>query len=187
MFDLGDGRELRRFIAGGDAEREAMVMRHASAHGYPVPKVLEVRDGELILELITGPSMRERADAAMLADLHARLHAIVAPPELPSAGPGDRLIHLDLHPENVILSADGPVVIDWTNACRGSPALDVAMTYLLCTVHGGEPGRELARAFVTFFDLDELREAMSVAAELRCADRNVTQDERDAARAVALP
>ncbi len=59
----------------------------------------------------------------------------------------------------------------------------------LSALHGprGEPGRELARAFVTFFDFDELREAMPVAVELRCADRNVTQDERDATRAVALP
>jgi hypothetical protein len=29
IFDLGDGRVLRRFRAGGDREREALVMEHA--------------------------------------------------------------------------------------------------------------------------------------------------------------
>ena len=46
---------------------------------------------------------------------------------------GDRLVHLDLHPLNVIMSPRGPVVIDWANAARGDPLLDVALTYVLLT------------------------------------------------------
>ncbi|MFI1467891.1 phosphotransferase family protein [Streptomyces wuyuanensis] len=38
------------------------------------------------------------------------------------------MLHLDLHPGNVILTQRGPVVIDWCNAGAGDPAADVAMT-----------------------------------------------------------
>ena len=46
-------------------------------------------------------------------------------------GTGERIVHLDLHPLNVMLTAAGPVVIDWTNAAAGPPGADVAMTYLI--------------------------------------------------------
>jgi len=57
IFDLGDDRVLRGFTAGGDAPREALVMRCAHAHGYPVPRVLDVADDALVLERIDGPTM----------------------------------------------------------------------------------------------------------------------------------
>lgn len=38
------------------------------------------------------------------------------------------MLHLDLHPGNVILTVAGPVVIDWTDVLRGDPALDLAQT-----------------------------------------------------------
>jgi Phosphotransferase enzyme family len=38
---------------------------------------------------------------------------------------------MDLHPDNVILTSDGPVVIDWRNATEDPPALDLAMTALI--------------------------------------------------------
>ena len=73
------------------------------------------------------------AHAQQLADLHDRLHVIPAPDWLPAIDDGDRLVHLDLHPMNVIMTASGPVVIDWTNAARGDPLVDVAMTIVLLT------------------------------------------------------
>ncbi len=116
IFDLADGRVLRRFRAGGDPEREALVMEHAHRHGYPVPRVLEVTPDALVLDRIEGPTMLEelrrrpwtlRRNASVLAELHEQLHEIVAPSGLPAAGGGDRLLHLDLHPDNVILSPGG--------------------------------------------------------------------------------
>ena len=44
----------------------------------------------------------------------------------PWADGGDRIIHLDLHPLNVLMSRRGPVVIDWSNAAPGDPLTDVA-------------------------------------------------------------
>ena len=46
-------------------------------------------------------------------------------------GPCDRVLHMDLHPGNVMLTADGPVVIDWSNVAAGPPGADVAMATLI--------------------------------------------------------
>ncbi len=45
-----------------------------------------------------------------------------APAGLPRPfGAAERIVHLDLHPGNVMLTAGGPVVIDWTNVAAGPP------------------------------------------------------------------
>ncbi|MEX0957990.1 MAG: aminoglycoside phosphotransferase family protein [Burkholderiales bacterium] len=44
---------------------------------------------------------------------------------------GDAFCHSDFHPRNVVMSADGPKVLDWLDASRGDPAADVARTLLL--------------------------------------------------------
>lgn len=191
IYDLGGGRVLRRFRAGGNPEREVLVMEHARAKGYPVPRVLELAHDSLVLERIEGPTMladlqrrpwRLRAHARMLAELHDRLHTIVAPPALPAAGEGDRLLHLDLHPENVILSPGGPVVVDWANARRGQPPLDVAMVWVIGATSGGLPGRVFLRPFLSQFDREKVVQALPRAAERRIADVNVTDREREAVR-----
>lgn len=51
---------------------------------------------------------------------------------------GSAVCHGDLHPDNVLLTADGPKIIDWEPAGQGSPAADVAWTVLLLR-HGGVP------------------------------------------------
>jgi aminoglycoside phosphotransferase (APT) family kinase protein len=191
IFDLEDGRVLRRFKVGGDPDREALVMRHAADHGYPVPRVLEVTADALVLERVDGPTMladlrrrpwRLSRHAALLAELHKRLHEIVAPQGVPNTGKGDRLLHLDLHPDNVLLSPEGPVVIDWTNARRGDPALDVALTWVIAATSGGRQGRVFLQRFLPHFDREAVLEALPAAAERRIADPNVTEDEREAVR-----
>jgi aminoglycoside phosphotransferase (APT) family kinase protein len=47
---------------------------------------------------------------------------------------GDRLCHGDFHPDNVVLSRRGFVVLDWMTASRGVPAADVARSLLLLEV-----------------------------------------------------
>ncbi len=121
-----------------------------------------------------------RRNARLLAQLHERLHEIAAPATLPTAGLGDRLLHLDLHPDNIILSPGGPVVIDWTNARRGDPALDVALTWLITATSGNTLARLFLRWFLDRFDHDELVHALPAAAERRLADVNVSDRERRA-------
>jgi aminoglycoside phosphotransferase (APT) family kinase protein len=53
---------------------------------------------------------------------------------LPAPAGPLRLCHGDLHPSNVILSDDGPVIVDWFDASRGDAVADVARTML--TLHG---------------------------------------------------
>lgn len=187
ILDVGDGRVLRR---GGRPAREALAMRHAAAHGYPVPAVLEVRDEGLVLEYLDGPTMladvlaergRLEEHAALFARLHAELLTIAAPPELGSG----RLLHMDFHPGNVMLSSRGPVVIDWSNVRAGDPALDVAMTWILCATSGGELGERFVRAYLTHFNESAARRALPEAAATRVADPNVTDEEREAVRSLS--
>lgn len=44
---------------------------------------------------------------------------------------GDTLCHGDFHPDNVLLSSRGPVIIDWMTAVSAHPLADVARTSLL--------------------------------------------------------
>jgi tRNA A-37 threonylcarbamoyl transferase component Bud32 len=163
--------------------REAAVMEHARAAGYPVPAVHEVHDDALVPARIDGPTMlqdvlrrpwRLGSHARLLAALHQRLHAI--PYEDAS------LLHLDLHPSNVLLSPAGPAVIDWTNARAGDAALDVALTWVIGVTSGGAIGRAFLRPFLAEFDRAELVTALPDAVEYRIADPNVSEREREKAR-----
>jgi aminoglycoside phosphotransferase (APT) family kinase protein len=176
VTDLGDGTVLR---TGGDPEREAALMALAAAAGIPVPRVLEVRADGLILQRIDGPTMARRlmrrpwqaaAQAAILGSLHEQLHRVPLD--------GESLLHLDLHPENVLLGAEGPVLIDWTNAGSGRPEKDVALTWLILETSGGLPGRILARLFARKVGSARVRRGLSAAREFRLADPNVTRAER---------
>ena len=76
--------------------------------------------------------------ARTLAELMHPLHRIETPRGLRTGPvPGNAVVHLDLHPGNVILGPLGPVVIDWPHACQGAAASDVALTWtsLSCFDH----------------------------------------------------
>jgi hypothetical protein len=183
---------------------EARTMEYARAHGYPVPAVEEISDDgtDLVLERVTGPSMVAaigrrpwtiRHQATVLAELHRRLHDIPAPHWLPPApcGEGDRLLHLDLHPLNVMLTGEGPVVIDWPNAVRGEGTVDVALTWVLMASGGIPFGRVkaavlgrgralLVNSFLRDFDLATVRPHLADIVEWKVKDPNMTDVERRA-------
>ncbi len=46
----------------------------------------------------------------------------------------DKLLHGDFHPDNILLTPQGSVIIDWIDANRGHPLADVARTTLLSLV-----------------------------------------------------
>lgn len=176
ILDIGNGRVLRRFRLEGDPNREAELMRQADAHGFPVPRVHEVRRDGLVLDRVAGPTMAAevRANpsrlqdlARILARLHDELHCI-------PMGEGV-LVHLDLHWKNVLLSPHGPVVIDWANADIGDPRLDDALTWVILMTSSGALGREFAGAFARHVDV---LSALGTAAGFRLGDRNLTDAER---------
>lgn len=125
----------------------------AAAAVLPVPRVLGRADfGEhtaLLLERLPGRPAGElalggpeQARAAGLAcgrvyDLLAGVPApagLRAVPGWPAATGLPRLLHLDLHPLNVLVSDDGAVVtgvLDWANTHAGDPVLDRARTWAI--------------------------------------------------------
>ncbi|MFC6019384.1 phosphotransferase [Plantactinospora solaniradicis] len=137
VFALDEGRVLRRYRAGGDVAAEAAIMAYVGSLGYPVPRVDRAEGPDLVMERIDGPTMLRAMvegelaitdGAEILADLHRRLHEL---PPRPNSAPGTRVLHLDLHPDNVLLGPRGPVVIDWLNGTDGEPELDLALSALI--------------------------------------------------------
>ena len=151
VYDLGHDRVLRRYHDHTRSARgEAEIMSWAAAHGVPVPEVFDADGPDIVMEKVDGPTMladaarrpwRLASHAALLARLHAQVHAVPALDWLRApfaggragegGGAGTVLLHLDLHPENVLLSARGPVVIDWEGAARGPAETDVALCWLV--------------------------------------------------------
>jgi aminoglycoside phosphotransferase (APT) family kinase protein len=209
VFALGADRVARRTPERRDHAEEAAVMEHVRAAGYPVPRVWRIAPGEMVLERVEGPTMLEdlgrrpwRVDrhARTLAGLHRRLHAIDAPAGLrPHPVDGHSVLHLDLHPGNVILAPAGPVVIDWTNAHRGDGAADIADTWITMALFEDDPGaptsrtarwataivacaepavrRRLVDRFLDAAGRDDARRALHAAGERRRADPNVRPSE----------
>jgi len=145
VYELGRQLVLRRYRQPHaqiyDARREAELMTYAHDHGFPVPVVHDADQTDIVMQRVIGPSMLASmarqpwtlwANTLTLAKLHHNLHSILAP-EWVSApfGDGEALIHLDLHPENVLLTDEGPVVIDWQNAARGPVGADLAKTWII--------------------------------------------------------
>jgi aminoglycoside phosphotransferase (APT) family kinase protein len=105
-------------------------------------------------------------------------------------------VHRDLHPLNVLITARGPVVIDWANASRGDPAFDVADTWVLFAC--GDPplsrikalvaplARKLfLRSFLRPLDREAARAAIPAAVAHRLTDRNMSASEHARMRNLA--
>jgi len=204
IFEYGPNLVLRRAKHARSLASEARILAYVAEHGFPVPAVHELcaDDTELILERVDGPLMLPLATKPwtstramrLLADLHDQLHAIDAPDWL-SGFPDERastrrVLHLDLHPLNVIMSPTrGPVVIDWTNARAGDPLCDVALTYALMMC-GHMPGPRwlsrlvqplrsnlVGRPFIARYDGATVWPQIAAMAELKALDPNMYADE----------
>jgi Ser/Thr protein kinase RdoA (MazF antagonist) len=114
-----------------------------------VPEVFDVSGADIVMERAAGPTMLDYlgrrpwalgAQARQLARLHGLVH------QAPADGPAlplpfgycerDRhvLLHRDLHPKNVVLTRNGPMIIDWEGAAHGPAIADVAMTWAIIRV-----------------------------------------------------
>ena len=209
IFECGPDLVLRRSRNGRSMAREARVMDYLATQGYPVPAVHHVSDDgtDLVMERIYGPTMVDylgkrpwaiRRQGRMLGELHRRLHAIPPPDFLGPAGfgRGESLVHMDLHPLNVLIGADGPVVIDWTNAGRGDPVVDVALAQLLiasAAIPGGRLERavlgwgrsQLLQAFLSGMDRAGLSAGILEVAGWKATDANLSPEEIEAMWKVA--
>lgn len=180
ISDLGDGTVLR---TGGRPAQEAEMMALASVHGVPVPAVHDVRPDALVMELVPGGTLTDAirrrpwtlpSAVRTIAALHARVH------DIPYGG--GRLVHFDLHPDNVLLGPAGPVLIDWTNAHGGEPDADIALTWLIAMTSGGLGGRVFAALFRRSVGPETIARGFTAAAAYRLADPHVSAEEADAVR-----
>jgi aminoglycoside phosphotransferase (APT) family kinase protein len=202
VYQHGPDQVLRRYREPRDTEREVAGMDHARRHGFPVAEAKALSDTDIVMQRLRGPTMLDqlgrrpwqiRRLAALLASLHRRLHDIDAPDWLPApVGEGRQLLHLDLHPDNVILTPNGPSVIDWPNVARGPGCGDVAYTWIILATAahpaGGVEAKLVAgigrRAFMELFlrqfdraERAEIERLIPICATVRLTDRALPEVE----------
>jgi phosphotransferase family enzyme len=122
--------------------------------------VLRRLDGPTLLQLSRSGAITPEQVGSILAALYMSVHKTAPPPDVPflrdrmdgdlrlSRGvpehiatgiltlierlaPGDGLCHGDVHPGNVIMTADGPRLVDWGSATRAPAGLDLACCHVI--------------------------------------------------------
>lgn len=214
LLGMGRDSEMRAYgphiirvsLRGRDLSHEAEAMRHVRAHGFPAPEVIDQPDDHsVVMERLTGPTMLDELAAKPwlvpryvkgLARLHRQLGDVPAPADWVRVSAGHSVVHLDLQPDNVKITPDGPVVIDWSNAAAGDVAFDAASTYVRLRTAAPDNHAaaravinafrtRFARAFLKEFGADEIGSHVRAAADLRLLDRNLLPSEREAVFALA--
>jgi Ser/Thr protein kinase RdoA (MazF antagonist) len=147
------------FAAGGPAPEVLGVVTLEGRFGVVLPRF----DGPTLLELTRSGAVTRGQAGAILADLCVAVHKTPPPPDVLSLSdwvgawlqsssgrlpqhiatgilalierlqPGDELSHGDLHPGNVIMTAEGPRLVDWTSPVRAPAAYDLGFSHLILT------------------------------------------------------
>jgi len=128
VFERVDGHIMTRAAASKPwkASRYARMMAelHVAMHSCEVAGL---------------PSQRQSLETTIqdLAPLPAKMKEALLK-VLEHLPDGSALCHGDLHPDNIIMSSRGPIIIDWMGAKGGNPLADVARTSLILRF-GGPP------------------------------------------------
>lgn len=159
--------------AGAAAPAVGDMVQVDGRHGILYERV----DGSSLLNHTTARPWTIFHSAHVMAELHAHMHALhpsglptqrarlqnkiddarPLPDTLKQAAlkalaqlPDDSaLCHGDFHPDNIVLSTRGPIILDWVEASCGHPLADVARTTLMmqhAAVPPHVPGRRLIEA-----------------------------------------
>ncbi len=155
---VAEGEAVRLQVARDAGLPVPAVLDVVAREGRP-GIVLEWVEGPTVLQALIANPREARALAEQCAELHARVHACpgdALPPQrqrlrekivrgyqvpeerkatalaaLETLPDGAALCHGDFHPDNILLTARGPVILDWHNATCGHPAADLARTVVL--------------------------------------------------------
>ena len=161
--------EIRALRAAAGVLPVARVLERADLGGFTAA-LIERLPGQPAGEVATARPELAHAIGRACGALHARLSEIPAPADLRMVGRGELLphpclLHLDLHPFNVLVDDAETVtgVIDWANAASGEPVLDRARTWSILMLdpaalaRGSHPGwRTLTGAWITEAELTNL-------------------------------
>ena len=100
-----------------------MARLHAEVHSRTGGDIPDLRD-----------RLRRGIEESEVVEEDVRTPALERLESLPD---GDSICHGDFHPDNIIMSKSGPVIIDWEFGAKGVPAADIARTVVL--VQSGVP------------------------------------------------
>lgn len=132
-----DGPTLKQATRTGDITREQAgailaTLCRAVHETRPPPEALSLREAMDARLRLVGSVLPERIITGVLALIER------SPPD-------DVLCHSDLHPGNVIMTAQGPRLIDWLGAARAPAAYEIAQCHVLISEldpeHADEPER----------------------------------------------
>ena len=85
---------------------------------------------------------------------------------LKSLPDGNTICHYDFHPDNIIISPKGPIIIDWMNLLVGNPEADVTRTSMMIQSHSlppNVPNWLIHREYREFFNREYLSEYVKLA------------------------
>lgn len=172
--------------------------------------VMERVDGRDIFAIIEKQPWRVWSLASLVGRLHAQLGGAAAPdsatslierageilagstciPEaarprlqllLDLVADGSQLCHMDFHPGNVMLTDEGPYIIDFPNAVRGPAVADHAKSWVVFSAGAPTPGMgKMARLMIAVF------RKLARTAYMRAYRRSASVDQVELARWKAI-
>lgn len=101
-------------------EAHRLAELHLAIHGYSVSNLPEQK-----------LNLENEISSGELLSTHSREIILEVLARLPDR---HQLCHGDFHPDNILLSPAGPIIIDWMTGSSGEPLGDVARTLLLLRV-----------------------------------------------------
>ena len=116
-----------------DAYLEQFVDLQMDVHTHRAPQLNKLHDKMKRKIDETG------LDATTRYELHTRLD---------STPHHNKVCHGDFNPSNIIMSENGPYILDWSHATQGNASADVARTYLLFWLNGDIDG---AKKYLNLF------------------------------------
>ena len=165
VYDLGDKivKVFNEIKPVSDVFNEALNLARINECGIRSPKALEVSQLEnangwaLVTEKV--PGLQERLDG-MTKEF--------------------KVCHGDFNPSNVIVGDDGQLyVCDWAHATQGSPAADVATTYLLFALNSKDQAEAYLELYCDRADMpmQVVRQWTSIVAASELARKRNVNDE----------
>jgi len=147
VYEIDDNKILKLYrenFPKRAVQSEYDISKYIQDHLSIVPRVFELIEhqgkngiifekieGITLLEYLISKPSRIFKVAKQIAKLHAEIHNLEFKKMLDKLPADNKLCHRDFHPDNVMRSEKGLIVIDWMTATSGSPAGDVARTYYI--------------------------------------------------------
>lgn len=120
VFERVKGALLVKLMADNPANlanyAKMMAELHFEIHKHHVPE-LPFYGAQMATAIKAHQTLVPEEKVSLLEELHRRAE-------------DDTLCHGDFHPYNILISARGPVIIDWGNAGRGNQVSDAGLTSL---------------------------------------------------------